>query len=81
MTDGKDWSGKKLVQISWENITIKTVPVTKKCGKEIADPPKPRTIINGVSGTLCPGQFVAIIGASGKSCFLTSTYPNTPCFV
>jgi len=54
------------VQLTFKDIVITTVPATKKCGCcKIADPQKPKVIINGVSGTIMPGQFVAILGASG----------------
>ena len=43
------------------------MPPTGRCvPKNALKAPKP--IIRGVSGTIMPGQFVAIIGASGKYC-------------
>ena len=53
-------------QISWENITITAHPPKKRCGKGKNAPSEPKEIIRGVSGTVKPGQFLAIIGASGK---------------
>ena len=39
------------------------MPKKKKCGKgEVAEP---KIILDDVSGTICPGQFLAILGASG----------------
>lgn len=40
-------------------------PIQKKCCKGSGPPAEPKLIINGVSGTVLPGQFVSIIGASG----------------
>jgi len=40
------------------------MPVKKRCGKQ--GNMMPKKIIDGVSGTVMPGQFLAIIGASGK---------------
>ena len=54
------------MKMSWENIVIKAIPKTKKCGKAIVPAPQPKTILDNVSGTVFPGQFLAIIGASGK---------------
>lgn len=59
-------STKKKMQLSWENIVIKAIPKMKKCGRAIQPPPQPKVILNDVSGTVLPGQFLAIIGASGK---------------
>lgn len=49
-------SHKKAMQLTFENIVIRTVPKIKKCcrGKNY-EPPKPKTILNGVSGTILPG--------------------------
>jgi ABC-type multidrug transport system ATPase subunit len=44
------------------------MPATGRCkGQGMLKEPK--TIIDGVSGTVMPGQFLAIIGASGKHDF------------
>lgn len=59
-------STKKKIQLTFENVVIKTVPPTRKCCRKIAEPEKPKIILNNVSGTILPGQFLAIIGASGK---------------
>jgi ABC-type multidrug transport system fused ATPase/permease subunit len=54
------------MQITFENIKIVAMPPTGRCkGRNALKDPK--TIIDGVSGTILPGQFLAIIGASGKS--------------
>jgi ABC-type multidrug transport system ATPase subunit len=53
-------SGKKKIQLSFENIYITALPLGKKRHTE-----KPKLIINGASGTILPGQFLAILGASG----------------
>ena len=63
------WKNKnnKLVQLTWENIEIVAHPPSGKCAKRNKNALKePKVIIDGVSGTVKPGQFVAIIGASGK---------------
>ena len=48
-------STKKKMQLSWENIVIKAMPKTKKCGRAIIPPPQPKVILNDVSGTVLPG--------------------------
>lgn len=42
---------------------IETNPKAGCCGKK--GPLEPKAILNGVSGTVLPGQFLSIIGASG----------------
>jgi ABC-type protease/lipase transport system fused ATPase/permease subunit len=59
-------SQKKKMQLSWEHIVIRAIPKAKKCGRSIQPPPQAKIILNDVSGTVLPGQFLAIIGASGK---------------
>ena len=56
---------KKPIQVSWENITITAQPPKGKCKPKNALT-EPKEIIKGVSGTVMPGQFLAILGASGK---------------
>lgn len=52
------------IQLTWKNITIDALPPKGRCKpKNALTEPKP--IIRGVSGTVMPGQFLAIIGASG----------------
>lgn len=56
---------KRKIQLTWENICITAMPATGRCkGQGMLKEEK--VIINGVSGTVMPGQFLAIIGASGK---------------
>jgi len=55
---------KELVQLSWHDISIVANPPTGRC-KPRGGIKEPKTIIDGVSGTVMPGQFLAIIGASG----------------
>jgi len=45
------------------------MPPTGKC-KPRGALTEPKTIIEGVSGTVMPGQFLAIIGASGMQILL-----------
>ena len=55
---------KSKIQITWENVTITAPPIKQFCKKldpEIQD----FTILDDISGTVKPGQFLAIIGASG----------------
>jgi ABC-type glutathione transport system ATPase component len=54
------------VQLSWEDIVITAMPPKGRCKPKNALK-EPKQIIKGVSGTVLPGQFLAIIGASGKS--------------
>lgn len=56
---------KNPIQLSWENIHITAHPPTGRCKPKNALK-EPKEIIRGVSGTVLPGQFLAIIGASGK---------------
>ena len=51
------------MQISWSDIKIKAVPPQGRCKKAVGEE---KVIIDGVSGSVLPGQFLAIIGASGK---------------
>ena len=57
---------KQPIQITWKNITITATPPKPKCKKNAPAPPS-KEIIKGVSGTVMPGQFLAIVGASGMS--------------
>ena len=64
---GNKSKNNKLIQLTWDNIKITALPPAGKCGKRAKNALKePKVIIDGVSGTVKPGQFVAIIGASGK---------------
>ena len=58
-------SRKTPVQLTWEDIVITAMPPTGRCKPKNALK-EPKEIIRGVSGTVMPGQFLAIIGASGK---------------
>jgi ABC-type glutathione transport system ATPase component len=70
---------KKPIQITWKNIRITAVPPKPKCKKN-AEPAPPKEIIRDVSGTVKPGEFLAIIGASGKcsTASLHSFYSSLP---
>ena len=59
-------STKKKIQLTFEDVLIKTIPQQRKCCNKNAEPLKPKVILDSVSGTIQPGQFLAIIGASGK---------------
>jgi ABC-type multidrug transport system ATPase subunit len=43
------------------------MPAQGKCCKGQSLLKEPKKIIDGVSGAVLPGQFLAIIGASGKT--------------
>lgn len=62
-------STKQLMQLTWLDIEIVAQPSQKKCGCCASAGAnmltKPKIIIDHVSGTVQPGQFLAIIGASG----------------
>jgi len=60
---------KTMIQLTFKNVVIHTVPAKRKFYSKSADIPESKTIINDVSGTVLPGQFLAIIGASGKPPF------------
>lgn len=70
-------SAKQLIQLSWYDITIKATPPASKCCKShnANNLTKEKIIIDNVSGTVQPGQFLAIIGASGKFCKSVSFIP------
>ena len=51
------------IQLSWKDIRIETIPKAGCCGKKTDIEPK--VILDGVSGSVLPGQFLSIIGASG----------------
>lgn len=53
------------VQLTWKDIVITAPPKQGRCGKKIPGAVA-NEILRGVSGTVCPGQFLSIIGASGK---------------
>ena len=60
-------SHKKKMQLTFEDLTVKTIPIRKKfllC--EYGEPTQSKTILDKVSGTFIPGQFTAILGSSGK---------------
>ena len=58
-------TAKQKVQLSFADIHITAIPAEGRC-KPKNTLKEPKKIIRGVSGTIMPGQFVAIIGASGK---------------
>jgi ABC-type multidrug transport system ATPase subunit len=51
------------IQLSWHDIKIQAEPAPGKCGKKAVGETK--VILDGVSGSALPGQFISIIGASG----------------
>jgi hypothetical protein len=59
-------SGKKLMQLSWIDITITADPPTGRCANKSGQIKEKKIIIDNAHGTVMPGQFLAIIGASGK---------------
>jgi ABC-type multidrug transport system ATPase subunit len=66
-------STKKRIQLTFQNLTVKSIQKKKKflfCEYGEATPQK--IILENVSGTIIPGQFVAILGSSGsgKTTFL-----------
>ena len=63
-------SHKKKMQLTFEDLTVKTIPIRKKfllC--EYGEPTQSKTILDKVSGTFIPGEFTAILGSSGKHSF------------
>ena len=54
---------KTKIQLSWHDITIKAEPPVGCCGKKGQGVEK--TIIDNISGSALPSQFISIIGASG----------------
>ena len=56
-------NNKTKIQLSWNNVKIVALPKAGCCGKKAVGEPK--VILDGVSGSALPGQFLSIIGASG----------------
>jgi ABC-type protease/lipase transport system fused ATPase/permease subunit len=56
-----------LIQLSWHDIHITANITVGKCLCCKPGVTTQKKIIDGVSGTVMPGQFLAIIGASGNS--------------
>ena len=59
-------TGKQLMQLSWIDITITADPPTGRCQNKSGQITEQKIIIDNAHGTVMPGQFLAIIGASGK---------------
>ena len=51
-----------LVQLTWKNVTVKVAETKKENGKTIKGF---KTILDNLSGTVYPGQFLAILGSTG----------------
>eukprot|EP00343_Euplotes_focardii_P008173 CAMPEP_0205821666 /NCGR_PEP_ID=MMETSP0206-20130828/8763_1 /ASSEMBLY_ACC=CAM_ASM_000279 /TAXON_ID=36767 /ORGANISM="Euplotes focardii, Strain TN1" /LENGTH=699 /DNA_ID=CAMNT_0053117321 /DNA_START=14 /DNA_END=2113 /DNA_ORIENTATION=+ len=66
-----DDTRKAKLQISWKGMTIRAPPRAGMC-KKVPEGAESVTILDNLSGTVKPGQFLAIIGASGagKTTFL-----------
>lgn len=52
------------IQLTWKSVNISARPPKKMCRKQDPDA-KNISILNDISGTVKPGQFLSIIGASG----------------
>jgi hypothetical protein len=65
-------SSKKKIQLTFENLSVKTIPKRKStlCFKH-GEPSPPKVVLDKISGTFVPGQFVAILGTSGNIFALT----------
>lgn len=59
-------TSKQLMQLSWIDITITADPPTGRCANKSGQIKEKKIIIDNAHGTVMPGQFLAIIGASGK---------------
>jgi hypothetical protein len=59
-------SANMLMQLSWVDIVITADPPTGRCSNKSGQITEKKIIIDNVSGSVMPGQFLAIIGASGK---------------
>ena len=53
----------KKVCLQWQDIEITALPQPGKCGKKPIGEKK--LILDNISGSVLPGEFVSIIGASG----------------
>lgn len=63
LLQGQSNQSKTKIQLAWKDVHIQALPKTGCCGKKGTGEPK--VILNNVSGSVLPGQFVSIIGASG----------------
>ncbi len=62
-------SANMLMQLSWVDIVITADPPTGRCANKSGQITDRKIIIDNVSGTVMPGQFLAIIGASGNTLY------------
>ena len=60
------YSAKKLTQLTFIDVFIRTIPKRRLLNR-FQQNNESKVIIDGVSGTILPGQFVALLGASGKN--------------
>ena len=59
-------SSKQALQLYWIDITITADPPTGRCQNKSGQIKEQKIIIDNAHGCVMPGQFLAIIGASGK---------------
>jgi ABC-type bacteriocin/lantibiotic exporter with double-glycine peptidase domain len=56
---------KTKLSLSWHNVKIRAEPKERLCRKKKGISPQTKVIIDNISGSAHPGEFISIIGASG----------------
>jgi hypothetical protein len=57
---------KQKIQVTFRDVVIRTTARKRRFYDRSNEIPETKIILNNVSGTILPGQFVSIMGASGK---------------
>ncbi len=57
---------KQKIQLTFKNVQIRTTPRRRRFYDRSNEMPETKIILDNVNGTILPGQFVSIMGASGK---------------
>lgn len=62
---------KQKIQLTFKNVQIRTTPRARRFYDRNNEMPETKIILDNVNGTILPGQFVSIMGASGKDTIFT----------
>ena len=63
-------SVKQKIQLTFKDLTIRTSFKRRRFYDRSSEIPETKIILDNVSGTILPGQFVSIMGASGKYIYI-----------